>query len=193
MEYLSVVFEVLSMSAIPKISPADLDYLAMNEVISILPGFSLGKITLISGDFGPFIPSIATKAPLWFALYLKERILCQIQMPSWLTCEWLETMRNDERSDPDGALHPIHLHYMELSAILLNQASDDIPQADEIRTLIKDVWDIRMSKLRRSINLMIKDQHLHAQVKNISHMELFCLRSHLCSSLSMIDHLQKAS
>ena len=181
------------MSANLKITPADLDYLAMNEIVSILPGFSLGKITLISGDFGPFIPSIATKVPLWFAIYLKERKLCQIQMPSWLCCEWLETKRNDERNDPDGTLHPINLHYMEISSILLNHASDDIPQADEIRTLIKDIWDIRMSKLRRSISMMVKELHSHAQVKNISHMELFCIRSHLCSSLLLIDRLQKAS
>ncbi|KAI6650223.1 hypothetical protein LOD99_6140 [Oopsacas minuta] len=181
------------MSDSPKITPADLDYLAMNEVIFILPGFSLGRITLILGDFGPFVPSIATKAPLWFALYLKERKLCQIQVPSWLTCEWLETKRNEERSDPDGPLHPIHLHYMEISSILLNHASDDIPQAEEIRTLIKDIWDMRMSKLRRSISIMIKEQHVHAQVKNISYMELFCIRPHLCNSLFLIDHIQKAS
>ena len=43
-------------------------------------------------------------------------------------------------------------------------APGDIPKADEVRTLIKDIWDIRMAKLRKSIDQMVIAQEPHAQV-----------------------------
>ena len=41
---------------------------------------------------------------------------------------------------------------------------DDIPHADETRTLIKDIWDIRISKLRSSIDTFVKSDATHAKV-----------------------------
>ena len=42
--------------------------------------------------------------------------------------------------------------------------TDDIPQADLVKTLLKDVWDIRTAKLRKSIDQMVAKQERHAQV-----------------------------
>lgn len=44
-------------------------------------------------------------------------------------------------------------------------ARDDIPHADEVQTLIKDIWEIRMAKLRKSINIMVQDKETHARVR----------------------------
>ena len=44
-------------------------------------------------------------------------------------------------------------------------ASDNIPKADEIRTLIKDIWDTRIAKLRLSTDSFISQQEAHAKVK----------------------------
>ncbi|KAK3744452.1 hypothetical protein QZH41_012864, partial [Actinostola sp. cb2023] len=55
-------------------------------------------------------------------------------------------------------------YYMEIATLLLNSAVDDIPHADEVRTLIKDIWDVRIAKLRKSIDLMISQQAVHARV-----------------------------
>lgn len=43
-------------------------------------------------------------------------------------------------------------------------AADNIPKADEIRTLVKDIWDTRMAKLRLSADSFISQQEAHAQV-----------------------------
>lgn len=43
-------------------------------------------------------------------------------------------------------------------------ASDDIPHADEVRTLIKDIWDLRIAKLRKSIDIMVSQQEVYARV-----------------------------
>ena len=44
-------------------------------------------------------------------------------------------------------------------------ARDDIPHADEVQTLIKDIWEIRMAKLRKSINIMVNQKETHARVQ----------------------------
>lgn len=43
-------------------------------------------------------------------------------------------------------------------------AADDVPQADEIRALIKDIWDLRTAKLRRSIDQMVAQQATYGKV-----------------------------
>lgn len=43
-------------------------------------------------------------------------------------------------------------------------ASDNIPKADAIRTLIKDLWDTRMAKLRVSADSFVRQQEAHAKV-----------------------------
>jgi len=43
-------------------------------------------------------------------------------------------------------------------------AADNVVKADEIRTLVKDVWDIRMAKLHSSIDVFLKSDATHAKV-----------------------------
>lgn len=46
----------------------------------------------------------------------------------------------------------------------LRSASDNIPRADEIRTLVKDIWDTRVAKLRLSADSFISRMEAHAKV-----------------------------
>ena len=43
-------------------------------------------------------------------------------------------------------------------------AAEDIPRADEVKTLIKDIWDMRLAKLRSSIDVFVKSDATHAKV-----------------------------
>lgn len=53
--------------------------------MEIIPSFKYPKkLTLISGDFGPFVPSIPIKVPLWMALNLKRQQKCTIIIPRWV-------------------------------------------------------------------------------------------------------------
>ena len=61
------------------------------------------------------------------------------------------------------------MHMLILKLLFLNcklvSAPQDIPRADEVKALIKDIWDLRISKLRSSMNEFIKSDSLHAKVK----------------------------
>lgn len=51
--------------------------------------------------------------------------------------------------------------------VSFRSASENIPKADEIRTLVKDIWDTRIAKLRLSADSFISQQEAHAKVKLI--------------------------
>lgn len=45
-----------------------------------------------------------------------------------------------------------------------HSAAEDIPHADEVRALMKDIWDLRIAKLRKSIDYMITHQETYGKV-----------------------------
>ena len=54
---------------------------------------------------------------------------------------------------------------LKIMAIYLRfSAMDDIPRADEIRTLVKDIWDLRVAKLRSSVDTFVRSDAVHAKV-----------------------------
>ena len=55
--------------------------------------------------------------------------------------------------------------HIYLNFFLRFSATDDIPKADQIRTLVKDIWDLRLAKLRSSIDVFVKSDSTHAKVK----------------------------
>lgn len=77
-------------------------------------------------------------------------------------------------------------HYMVEAKLLLECAPDDIPRADEVRTIIKDIWDIRMSKIRSSVTKLVKNSDFYAAVDNLTVMEINSVRPILPHAL---DHL----
>ncbi|XP_043754152.1 DNA replication complex GINS protein PSF2 isoform X2 [Cervus elaphus] len=67
-------------------------------------------------------------------------------------------------------------------------ASDNIPKADEIRTLIKDVWDTRIAKFRVSADSFVRQQEAHAKLDNLTLMEINTSGAFLTQAL---NHMYK--
>ncbi|XP_012516718.1 PREDICTED: DNA replication complex GINS protein PSF2 [Propithecus coquereli] len=135
---------------------AEVEFLAEKELVTIIPNFSLDKIYLIGGDLGPFNPGLPVEVPLWLAINLKQRQKCRLLPP-----EWMDLLHYPLISCNDS--FPI-----DLSA----DASDNIPKADEIRTLVKDMWDTRIAKLRVSADSFVRQQEAHAELDNLTLMEI---------------------
>ncbi len=45
-------------------------------------------------------------------------------------------------------------HWLELSTLLLEAASDDIPSADHVRRLLRDLREVRMAKIRAGVEVL---------------------------------------
>ncbi|XP_045843457.1 DNA replication complex GINS protein PSF2 isoform X2 [Meles meles] len=139
------------------------------------------------GDLGPFHPGLPVRVPLWLAINLKQRQKCRLLPPEWMDVEKLEKIRDHERQEETFTPMPSP-YYMELTKLLLNHASDNIPKADEIRTLVKDVWDTRMAKLRVSADSFVRQQEAHAKLDNLTLMEINTSGAFLTRAL---DHMYK--
>ncbi|XP_028407964.1 DNA replication complex GINS protein PSF2-like [Dendronephthya gigantea] len=165
--------------------PSEVDFLSEKRHVKILPNFKEGRIFLISGDIGPFEPGLSTSVPLWMAVNLKQRKKCRIIPPDWMNTDQLEQRKDDEKEREYFTEMPSK-SYLEVASLLLKSARDDIPHADEVQTLIKDIWEIRMAKLRKSINIMVQEKETHARLDNLTEMEINTIRPFLTSAL---DHM----
>ncbi|XP_021264677.1 DNA replication complex GINS protein PSF2 isoform X2 [Numida meleagris] len=139
------------------------------------------------GDLGPFNPGLPVEVPVWLAINLKQRQKCRLIPPEWMDVEKLEEIRDLERKEDTFTPMPSP-YYMELTKLLLNYASDNIPKADEIRTLVKDTWDTRMAKLRLSADSFVRQQEAHAKLDNLTLMEINTIGTFLTQAL---DHMYK--
>ncbi|CAH1780401.1 unnamed protein product [Owenia fusiformis] len=168
--------------------PAEVEFLAEKEMVQIVPNFSQDIIYLIGGEIGPFNPSLPVDVPLWLAVNLKERQKCRINAPQWMDIEQLEAKKEEETEAQFFTEMPSP-HYMEVTQLLL-KCAPEIPRADEMRTLVKDIWDLRMAKFRRSIDLLVKSDHTHAKVNHLTLMEINTMRPFLTKALDQIHSLR---
>ncbi|XP_008068652.1 DNA replication complex GINS protein PSF2 [Carlito syrichta] len=166
---------------------AEVEFLAEKELVTIIPNFSLDKIYLIGGDLGPFSPGLPVEVPLWLAVNLKQRQRCRLLPPAWMDVEKLEMVRDRERQEETFTPMPSP-YYTELTKLLLNHASDNIPKADEIRTLVKDTWDTRIAKLRVSADSFVTQQEVHAKLDHLTLMEINTSGAFLTQAL---NHMYK--
>uniref|UniRef100_A0A8C6SI58 DNA replication complex GINS protein PSF2 n=1 Tax=Neogobius melanostomus TaxID=47308 RepID=A0A8C6SI58_9GOBI len=154
---------------------SEVEFIAEKEMVEIIPNFSLDKIYLIGGDLGPFNPGLSVNVPVWLALNLKQRQKCRIVPPEWMSVEKLEEMRELERKEDTFTPVP-RMHTND--------------EADEIRTLVKDIWDTRIAKLRLSADSFINQQEAHAKLDNLTLMEINTIRSFLLDSLNCMYKLR---
>ncbi|XP_033626545.1 DNA replication complex GINS protein PSF2-like [Asterias rubens] len=164
---------------------AEVEFLAEKQLVTVVPNFSHDEVFLIGGSVGPFNAGLPVEVPLWMAVNLKQRQKCRIQPPDWMDIEKLKDKKQEEKDSP--IFQPMmNQHYMVVTKLLLSHATDDIPHADEVHTLVKDIWDLRMAKLRQSVDKFVKDQETHARLDNLSLMEINTVRPFLTQAL---DHM----
>lgn len=82
-------------------------------------------------------------------------------------------------------------HYMVVVKLLLDCAPDDIPRADEVRTIVKDIWDNRMSKIRSSVDTLVRTDGMYAAIDNLTLMEVNSIRPLLPHALDQMYRIKK--
>nr|XP_022344701.1 DNA replication complex GINS protein PSF2-like isoform X1 [Crassostrea virginica] len=192
--------------------PSEVEFLAEKELVTVVPNFPLDKIYLIAGtrtdlnysqftdmklemhrniygDVGPLIPGVPAQVPLWMAVNLKQGQKCRIIPPEWMGIESLQEKKQEETDSKFFTQMPSQF-YIEVTQLLLKCATDDIPHADEIRTLVKDIWDLRIAKLRSSIDTFVKSEATHAKLNFLTLMELNTIRPFLTKALNQMHVLR---
>ncbi|XP_071738722.1 DNA replication complex GINS protein PSF2 [Rutidosis leptorrhynchoides] len=161
-------------------SAAELEFLAEDETIEIIPNLKMDGLGLICGEFGPFQPSVPTEVPIWLAVALKRRNKCTIRPPDWMSVEKLTQVLEAER-DAASTFEPLPFHYVEISRLLFDHARDDIPEVYMVRSLIEDIKDVRFHKIGMGLEKITA--LTYAMKLNISAMEVNLIRPFITGGL----------
>ncbi|XP_025195731.1 DNA replication complex GINS protein PSF2 [Melanaphis sacchari] len=156
--------------------PAEIEYLAENEIIQIVPTFNhASHVHLICGSYGPFRAGLPLNVPIWVALNLRQKKTCRILAPDWMTVDKLQERLEEEKASKFFTQLPTN-YYLEITQMLLTIASEDIPQGNDIKTAVKDLWDLRIAKLRSSVDLFVKEGRVQASLNHLTPMEINSVR-----------------
>ncbi|GAB5590883.1 DNA replication protein psf2 [Umbelopsis nana] len=148
-------------------SPEEIQFIAANDPISIIPNFTMEKMDFIQASYGPFMPPLQAEVPIWLAVALKKNRKCTIVPPTWLSKDHLQETLLLEESSAD--LVKVPFHYMEIVHMLFDVAPDDIPDIEPIRKLLKDIRECRQRKTR---DLLEKIDGSRLELHNMSRMEI---------------------
>ncbi|KAF0694235.1 Aste57867_14871 [Aphanomyces stellatus] len=163
---------------------------AEQEMITIIPQFTLkensGHLNGISGDFGPFDPAIPAQVPLWLAIALKQIQKCRILQPSWFTVGHLKDRLEQETTSE--LFEELPFHYLEIAALLIKHASDDMEQVETLRLLLEDIQQVRQDKIRNGLVRIATDVQTGGsayavQLNHVAAMEINSVRQFMTKSL----------
>ncbi|XP_064540470.1 probable DNA replication complex GINS protein PSF2 [Drosophila montana] len=172
--------------------PSIIEFIGEKSMISIIPNFSNEPLHLIYGSVGPFRAGFPVYVPLWLATHLRKQQKCRIVPPEWMELETLEEIKEEEKRSKFFTKMPSE-HYMVVAQLVMSTAPDDVPRCEELRTIIKDIFDIRESKLRTSIDAFIKGEGTYAKLDNLTLLEIHSVRPILPYSLDHIARYQRTA
>lgn len=165
------------------------DFLAEDELIEIVPNFNHEQnLKLIKGDFGPFIPGVPTKVPLWMALNLFRQQKCKISLPQWITDM---DILIKEQSESEGLIKIPSDHWREVIKLL---ESHNVHMPHDHNALIES----REAILKKSIGSLLDeivgleegDKIADVKLRNITKFELASFKNKITTNLEFIKELK---
>lgn len=146
-------------------TPQELEFMAENEIIWIIPNFKERVFQFVSGSFGPFRPAKPVQVPIWLAIYLKQRNKCQVQLPHWLDYDYLKKIKSYEQESGEQFCNEIPYYYYEIANLLFTSCGDEFPQADKasvsggkqasglqkVKSIIEDIHEFREEKILKQM------------------------------------------
>ena len=156
------------------INASESDYIAENYLIEIIPSFHSEKISLVSGDYGPFKPNKIIKIPLWFAVKYRNNNQCKIIIPSIYENSYLNGVLESEKENKNS-LFDLPPNFFEISNILFNNAEDDFEDIKKTRCFVADIKTLRQNKINNMLK-NIKNEDLYLKLNGLTSIELEQIR-----------------
>ncbi|KAI0053726.1 DNA replication complex GINS protein PSF2 [Auriscalpium vulgare] len=170
------------------VSPPELELIASEQLIEIVPLIAMERTAFISGAYGPLRPPAKSKVPIWMAMNLKLKRKCHIVAPEWLNVEFLQERLTQETTRTEFSQLPFR--FSEIAKLLLDIASDDIQNPDKIRYLLKDIREARQAKSRDGLQ---KIDHSELSLPNLCSMEINEIRPFFVKAMGVLTHLTRES
>ena len=156
------------------INASELDYISDNYLIEIIPNFHSEKISLISGEYGPFKPNKIIKIPLWLAVKYRNNNQCKIIIPSIYENSYLNGVLESEKENKNS-LFDLPPNFFEISNILFNNAEEDFDDIKKTRCFVADIRTLRQNKINNMLK-NIKNDDLYLKLNGLTSIELEQIR-----------------
>ncbi|KAG9321570.1 hypothetical protein KVV02_003206 [Mortierella alpina] len=186
------------------LTPLEIEFLAENELIEIAASIDTKQnLELLGGTLPPLKPLQMNKVPLWMAISLKKKQKCNIVNHyknhsrtskskkfsalcltiTWkqLNCFWKTLPVSFSDNNTYSPLVNTVVH--------ITSACDDIPSADAVRTLLKDLREARQSKARKGVEAL---GLTYIQMDNIGLMEINEIRPFFTKAFYELQKLRPA-
>ncbi|ORY28978.1 DNA replication complex GINS protein PSF2 [Naematelia encephala] len=173
----------------PSLTPDELTFLAEEERIDIVPLFSMTRVRLLGGIYGPFTPPSTATVPVWLALSLKRKRKARIVPPTWLNIESLQSLLSEEKTNAES-FQRLPKRFIEISKVLLDVAPDDLQSPSTLRSLLKDLREVRQAKIRLGLQSEGVMRGSYLQVTNLTPLELTELKPFLVKAMGMMQALE---
>jgi len=168
------------------VTPPELELIACQDLVDIIPLVAMERTAFISGVYGPLRPPLKSSVPIWMAINLKQKKKCHIVSPDWLNVDFLQERLNEETSRPEFSQLPFR--FAEISKVLLDTASDDLENPDKLRYLLKDLREARQAKSRDGLE---KLDYSELSLPNLCSMEINEIRPFFVRSMSILSQLTR--
>ncbi|KAG2042221.1 hypothetical protein BDR03DRAFT_841535, partial [Suillus americanus] len=100
------------------VTPLELELIASEHLVEIVPLITMEKTAFISGAYGPLRPPAKCRIPLWMATNLKLKKKCHIVPPEWLSVDFLQERLTRETSRPEFSKLPFR--FAEIAKVILD-------------------------------------------------------------------------
>ena len=156
------------------IDASESDFISENYLIEIIPNFHSDKISLVSGEYGPFKPNKIIKIPLWLAVKYRNNNQCKIIIPSIYENSYLNSVLESEKENKNS-LFDLPPNFFEISNILFNNAEDDFDDIKKTRCFVADIKTLRLNKINNMLK-NIKNEDLYLKLNGLTSIELEQIR-----------------
>ncbi|TFY71993.1 hypothetical protein EVG20_g1022 [Dentipellis fragilis] len=168
------------------VTPPELELIASEQLVEIIPLVAMERTSFISGAYGPLRPPTKCKLPIWMATNLKLKKKCHIVPPEWLSVEFLQERLSQETSKEEFSQLPFR--FTEVAKVLLDIASDDIQNPDKIRYLLKDIREARQAKSRQGLQMI---DHNELSLANLCSMEINEIRPFFVRAMGVLTQVNR--
>lgn len=137
---------------------SELSFLAEQEIVTIIPRQQCASLPLLSGPLPALKVNARADVPIWLALFLKRQKRAIVVCPDWLSVESLTSFITAESKVlQDGTIagfSKVPYYWLEVSELLLDGCSDDIPDVEEVRRLLQQLRELRRQKVRDGLEVL---------------------------------------
>ncbi|KIJ69975.1 hypothetical protein HYDPIDRAFT_78200 [Hydnomerulius pinastri MD-312] len=176
----------LPLSLRVSVTPPELELIASEQLVEIVPLIAMEKTAFISGAYGPLRPPNKCRVPLWMATNLKLKKKCRIVPPEWLNVEFLQERLSKETSQQEFSRLPFR--FAEIAKVILDVASDDVQNAEKVRSLLKDLREARQAKSRDGLAQL---DHSDLSLPNLCSMEINEIRPFFVQAMDVFTQLAR--